>query len=155
MVCAVSGRPVTVAIAAVVPRQYVVDGIHQVVVATGPGLDHGDSRRCVRDEDIEQAVTPALAKSNGVGGEIEDSPPEAGLDREDLSVHSPSSDVLALEDLTHRGVRKDGADGACEDRSDREHTDLATLESFSGDGERVGDHEFVDGSIHDPLDRRR
>ena len=155
MICAVAGRSVTVAIAALVPRQYVVDGIHQVVIAAGPGLDHGDSGCRMRDEDIEQAVTPALDKSNGVGREIENSPSVSGLDREDLGVHSPPSDVLALEDLAHRGVGKDGTDGACEDRSNREDSDLAALESLSGNGERVGDHELVDRSVHDPLDRRR
>ena len=143
------------AIATIIPRQYVVDGIHQVIVATGSGLDYGDPRRCMWDEDVEQAVTLARNETQGVSGEVEDSPSVSGLDREDLGVHSRSSDVLALEYLTHRGIGEDSVNGPCQDRPDGEHRDLVEGERFGGNGERVRDHELIDRRIFDPLNRRR
>ncbi len=124
VVGAVSGRSVPMAVEAVVPRQHGIERVHQVVVAACARFDHSDTRGCVRDEYVEQAVTLACNESRGIGCEVEDAPPVPGLDREDLSVHRIPSDVLALEYLTHRRVSEDGVDCPRQDRPDREHGDL-------------------------------
>jgi hypothetical protein len=145
---------VPVPIVAVVPRQHGVDRIHEVVVTAGSCLHHCNASGCVRHEDVEQAVTFASNESTGIRSEIEDTSPVSSLDREDLSIHDLASDVLALEDFAHRGVREDRVDGACEDRPHGQHGDLVEGKCLGGNGERVRDHEFIDRSVNDPLNCR-
>ena len=151
----VSGRSVAVPIVTVVPRKHGVERIHQIVVAPCPRLDNRDTRRRMGNEDVEKAVALACNESIGLGCEIEDASPVSRLDRKDLSVHDRSSDVLALEDGTHRSIGEDRTDGPSENRSDGEHGDLPECVGFGGNGERVRDDEFVDGGVCDSLDRRR
>ena len=113
------------AIVTIVPRQYHVESVHQVIVAAGPGFDHSYTGGCMRHEHVEQAITFGCDEAIGLHGEIEDTSSVPRLDRENLSVHSRSSDVLALKDLAHRSIREDCADRAGENWPDGEHGDLA------------------------------
>lgn len=56
MVGAVTGRPVTVAVPAVLAWQQSVERVEQVVVRSGPDLEDDDAGRGVGDEHRQQAI---------------------------------------------------------------------------------------------------
>ncbi len=153
MIGTVAGRSVPVPVATIISRKNLVDGVHQILIAAGSGLDDRYTGRGMRYEDVEEAVAPSRNESCHLGGDIERSPTPARLDGENRGVQG--SDVLALEDLAHRRVCEDRVHGACQDRSNRENGHLVHRQGLGGHGERVRDDEFIDLGLGDPFERRR
>ena len=68
MVRAMAGRPVSVAVDAVLARQQPVERIEQVVVRAGPDLDDDEPGRRVGHEDRQEAVLGADVREEGGAG---------------------------------------------------------------------------------------
>ncbi len=85
MIGAMAGRPVTVAVQAVVAWQQAIERGQQVLVGTGPDLDDDEACRGVRHEDGQEAV-PAIGGFGGepraVTGQIDESATATGPDRQ-------------------------------------------------------------------------
>jgi hypothetical protein len=78
---------VTVAISPIMAGQNVVDGVQEVGIAPGTGLDDRNTCGCMGDEDVQQAVSPIGDEPGRLGGNVEDASLAPGLDREDLGIH--------------------------------------------------------------------
>jgi hypothetical protein len=74
-------------ISAIIPREDFVDNIHEVGVAPGTGLDDRDTCGRMRDEDVEQSISPTKDEAGRIGGQVEDPALMTRLDREDFGIH--------------------------------------------------------------------
>ena len=75
MIGAVTGRPVAVPVPPLLAWQQSVEGIHQVIVRSGAGLDDHDPGRRVRHEDRQETI--ALVRHGpderlALGGQVEE-----------------------------------------------------------------------------------
>jgi hypothetical protein len=78
VVRAVAGRPVAMAVAALLAGQQPIERVEEVVVRAGAGLDDHDAGGRVRDEDREQAITvvgDGTDERNALGGQVEQASP--------------------------------------------------------------------------------
>ena len=68
MIGAVAARTMAMG-PSVVSRQQPIDHLHQVLVAPRTQLHDYHARRCVRDEDVQQAILPSrhLLEKSGAG----------------------------------------------------------------------------------------
>lgn len=84
MIGAVAGRPVSVAVEALLARQQSIEGVHEVVVRPRSDLDDHDPGRRMRHEDGQQPVVRLDIREEGRAGsrQIGQAPGGAGADAE-------------------------------------------------------------------------
>lgn len=84
MIRAVAGRPVSVAVEALLAGQQSIEGVHEVVVRPGSDLDDHEPGCRMRHEDGQQPVVRLdIREEGGAGGcQIGQAPGGAGADTE-------------------------------------------------------------------------
>jgi len=125
MIGAVTGRSVAMA-PAIVSGEQRVERSQQVDIGAGSRFKDRHSTGRVRHEHVDEAISPPCTEGRDPPGDVEDRRTITRDNVDEDRVHA-GSDVVAEEDLRHRGIHEDRLEGLRDDRGDRQHDQLVEL----------------------------